>query len=64
MMAEIIAFQNSRNGSRKSPSGPAEILFFTGVRVEYHAPDDAKAEAAAAQQTGRKRRTTRKAVSN
>jgi hypothetical protein len=62
-MAEIIAFQNSRNGSRKSPSGPAEILFFTGVRVEYHGPDDAKTEAAGAQ-AGRKRRTTRKAVSN
>jgi hypothetical protein len=62
-MAEIIAFQNARNGSRKSLSGPAEILFFTGVRVEYHEPHDAKPETAGSR-AGRKRRTARKVLSN
>ena len=62
-MAEIIAFQTPKSGSRRSAGGPAEILFFTGVRVEYHRPDAVKAEEAAAQ-VRRKRGSAKKALSN
>jgi hypothetical protein len=60
-MAEILAFQNARNGTRKSVGGPAEILFFTGVRVQYHEPDLTEREPAGAR---RKRRPAKKALSN
>lgn len=62
-MADIIAFQNTRSGSRRNVSGPADILFFTGVRVQYHGPDAAKDEDDGAQ-LRRKRRGAKKALSN
>lgn len=62
-MAEIIAFQTPRSGARRSAGGPAEILFFTGVRVEYHGPDEGKTEDGG-RPDRRKRRVARKALSN
>jgi hypothetical protein len=55
-MAEILAFvPKTAEAAQPRPEGPAQILFFTGIRYERHA--DPAEETAQAPRSGRARRT-------